>query len=257
LRTLKLGSKGVQVKRWQTFLRGQGEPVVESGNFDQLTHVGTKSFQKKNKLFDDGVVGNETIGKAAILGFEVVSFIESDAPDFPSEPTFTPLTSNAERQKLFGPLEFVSDPTKENPEQIEITNGWAQANIGSVLIPNLVGKKNAPKSGNVAFNKKAIKSLAALFKAWDAAGLTERILTWDGGFVPRYVRGSRTVLSNHAFGTAFDINAEWNARGTEPAWLDEKGSVFELVPLAHVHGFYWGGHFKDKRDGMHFEWAGG
>jgi hypothetical protein len=26
------------------------------------------------------------------------------------------------------------------------------------------------------------------------------------------------------------------------------------VPLAHEHGFYWGGHFS-VRDGMHFEVA--
>jgi len=27
------------------------------------------------------------------------------------------------------------------------------------------------------------------------------------------------------------------------------------VPLANEHGFYWGGHFRHRPDGMHFEIA--
>ena len=68
------------------------------------------------------------------------------------------------------------------------------------------------------------------------------------------MRGSRTTLSNYAWGTAFDINVPWNARGTVPALCGEKGSVRELVAIANEHGFYWGGHFS-RRDGMHFEVA--
>jgi hypothetical protein len=73
--------------------------------------------------------------------------------------------------------------------------------------------------------------------------------------VPRFIRGSRSVLSNHAYGSAFDINAAWNPLGATPADVDEKGSVIELVPLAHEFGFYWGGHFNSRPDGMHFEAA--
>jgi hypothetical protein len=93
-----------------------------------------------------------------------------------------------------------------------------------------------------------------LFRAWEDAGLRNRLLTWAGGFVPRFVRGSRTTLSNHAWGTAFDVNVAWNARGAMPALRGEKGSVRELVPIANDFGFYWGGHFS-RRDGMHFEAA--
>jgi hypothetical protein len=78
------------------------------------------------------------------------------------------------------------------------------------------------------------------------------VLTWDGSFVPRFIRGSRTTLSNHAFGTAFDINCGYNRLGTIPALLGNKGYVRELVELANEHGFYWGGHFASPRsDGMH------
>ena len=46
-----------------------------------------------------------------------------------------------------------------------------------------------------------------------------------------------------------------NPLGAEPAYPKQKGCVFDLVPLAHEHGFYWGGHFASRRDGMHFEIA--
>ncbi len=81
------------------------------------------------------------------------------------------------------------------------------------------------------------------------------MINWAGSYVPRFIRGSRTTLSNHAFGTAFDINTRENALGAIPALVGKHGSVRKLVPLANQHGFYWGGHFKSRKDGMHFEIA--
>ena len=58
------------------------------------------------------------------------------------------------------------------------------------------------------------------------------------------MRGSTTTLSNHSFGSAFDINVAWNERDHRPALVGEKGSVRELVPIAHKWGFWWGGYFS-------------
>jgi hypothetical protein len=77
-------------------------------------------------------------------------------------------------------------------------------------------------------------------------GLLDRILSFGGGFEPRFVRGSTTTLSNHSFGSAFDINVAWNERGHRPALVGEKGSVRELVPITHKWGFWWGGHFISR-----------
>ena len=84
--------------------------------------------------------------------------------------------------------------------------------------------------------------------------MKELILTYAGSFVPRFIRGSLSNLSQHAFGSAFDINARWNAFGATPAALGSKGTVRPLVAIANQLGFYWGGHFA-RRDGMHFEIA--
>ena len=105
------------------------------------------------------------------------------------------------------------------------------------------------------FHRLAVGQLVALWAHWEKEGLLDRVLTWEGAFVARYVRGSSTNLSNHAFGSAFDINYAWNKLRKIPAFVGSKGSVRELVPIANEHGFFWGGHYESRLDGMHFEVA--
>ncbi len=257
MRVLRKGIKGKDVEDWQAFLRGQHhDEVVIDGNFGTTTETATAEFQKGNGLNPDGVVGNMTYAKAMTLGFSVVTDTSKaeEGPNWPPKPDFPPLVSTSQRQELFGPLEFVSAPVPGNPEAIKITNGWDKQNIVMVKIPQLVGIFGAPADGRVAFHQKGKDQLIALFKAWEAAGLMPLVLSWAGSYVPRFVRGSRTVLSNHAFGTAFDINVAWNQLNTQPALKGQKGSTRELVGIANDNGFYWGGHFS-RPDGMHFEIA--
>jgi hypothetical protein len=123
-----------------------------------------------------------------------------------------------------------------------------------VVLSQLVGVKGAPDAGRIFVHRLVVDQVRALFQAWEAAGLVDGLLTWEGSFAPRFVRGSRTTVSNHAWGTAFDVNFPWNRLGAVPALRGEKGSVRDLVPIAHELGFYWGGHFS-RCDGMHFEVA--
>lgn len=105
------------------------------------------------------------------------------------------------------------------------------------------------------FHKKAVEQLKALWAAWEEAGVLHRVLTYEGSYSPRFIRGSRETLSNHAYGSAFDINYQWNRLGAVPALEGQEGSVRELVDIANEHGFFWGGHFRGRADGMHFEVA--
>jgi hypothetical protein len=105
------------------------------------------------------------------------------------------------------------------------------------------------------FHGLAEAQLKGMWAAWKTENVLELVLTFEGSFVPRFIRGSRTKLSNHAFGSAFDINYKWNKLGHTPALVGEKGSVRKLVPIANDYGFYWGGHFNNRKDGMHFEVA--
>ena len=258
MKALRKNSRGSNVKNWQFFLIGQGfAPGVADGIFGTKTETATKEFQTKQGLTADGIVGNQTFAKAMLLGFELVDD-EGDpnnkrSPLWPAKPTFKPLTSTRERQQLFGRYNFTHKPIPGNRENIIIHGNWERENIVKVNIPQLAGVQHAPRTGDIFFHRLAANQVSALFKEWEEAGLTDRILTWAGSFVPRLVRGGRS-LSNHAFGTAFDINVAWNGLGVRPALVGDKGSVRELVPIAHKHGFYWGGHFT-RHDGMHFEVA--
>jgi hypothetical protein len=255
MQLIKLGSSGDFVAQWQNFLRGQGYSIEVIGVFDQPTFLATQAFQRKYKLDVDGLVGNQTLGKAGLLGLELVNFASSQT-DFPAKPSFPPLSGNSDRQALFGPLEFAPAPTSKNAEAIQIINRWDRDNILRVVIPQLIGIPGANSAGHVWFHKKAAAQLIALWAEWESQNLLNHVLSYSGDFVPRFVRGlaHKQVLSNHAFGTAFDINYAWNKLGTEPAGRLMKGCVYPLVPLAHKHGFYWGGHFS-RKDGMHFEVA--
>ena len=253
IKVMMLGTTGPFVAQWQTFLRGQGQPIDSTGSFDAATEAATRAFQTRWKLDVDGKVGNQTLGKAGMLGFGIVESADLQL-GFPALPDFEPLTSTAQRQAMFGPLAFAAAPTPKDREAIRITNDWERRNMVVVPIPELVGIKGG--TGKVYFHAKAQKQLAGLWKAWAKKGLIKQILSYDGGFVPRFVRGAaaQQSLSNHAFGTAFDINYAWNKLGVEPATPSDPGCVYELVPIAHQFGFYWGGHFS-RKDGMHFELA--
>lgn len=64
------GSKGPEVKRWQTFLAAQGyDPGSIDGVFGAATDVATRLFQAAESARVDGIVGPETFGKAAAHGY--------------------------------------------------------------------------------------------------------------------------------------------------------------------------------------------
>jgi len=251
---LKFGSSGKSVRDWQIFLVGQRlfNQTVD-GKFDSLTHESTIVFQTSQNLQPDGVVGNKTVGAAMMLGYSVIvdDSDEITSDKFPGKPDFQPLITNDDRERVFGKFAYKSKPLVENPENIEVTDNWAKVNLIKISIPQLVLIKG---SDTVYFHKKAANQLKELFKEWEQENLLHKVMTWEGAYVARFVRGSRTTLSNHAFGSAFDINYAWNKLGSKPALVGQKGSVRELVEVANKNGFYWGGHFS-RKDGMHFEIA--
>jgi peptidoglycan hydrolase-like protein with peptidoglycan-binding domain len=173
---------------------------------------------------------------------------------FPPKPNFAPLVSNDERAKIFGRFKFRPDPSPGNAEGIEILGDWREKNILWVPIPQMAAKKlGEGRQGGMYFHRLGVQQLLGMWNSWEQAGLLDRVVEFDGSFAPRFVRGSHTNLSNHSFGCAFDINYEGNELGHEPALVGRPGSVRELVPIANAWGFYWGGHYNNRKDGMHFE----
>jgi peptidoglycan hydrolase-like protein with peptidoglycan-binding domain len=248
---LKLGARSARVGRWQQFLRGQGYPVTSDNQFGAQTKRYTQAFQKKHRLHADGIVGGRTMGVALSLGIAGVAEVPGE--DFPPEPGDLEPHTPAARGAKFGRFEFSPAPTERNPEGVTLDREWKRTNITRVELPQLVtlGLRKKPF---VWVHRLIADDIVDLWQAWEDAELLCHVETWNGSFNARYIRGSTTRLSNHSWGTAFDINARWNRLGTVPALVGETGSVRELVKLANKHGFYWGGHFR-RKDGMHFEAA--
>lgn len=267
---LALGRKGEDVRAWQHFVIGRGATIKADGDFGPKTKAATVAFQSEQYLDQTGIVDAATIAKAAEHGFGSPKGgpqqpVEDRGPEWPPRPGFQPLVGNAARAAVFGSFKYEPAPTAGNPEGVRILDGWGGANIVMVDIPQLDGITGAPTGGRVAFHRLGANRLRMLFERWEAAGLLPLVLTWAGSWAPRFIRGSRSTLSNHAFGTAFDINAAWNPLGAIPPLAGRHGSVRELVPIANDLGFFWGGHFGvdhagratagGRPDGMHFELA--
>lgn len=248
-----MGSEGSDVVAWQAFLcsRVAGLKTLKiDGLFGKETQAGTVAFQRMVPGLDvDGIVGPKTYTAAQSRGF-------MGAKSWPAPPAFGPI-SDVDRARVFGTFTFEPAPTSTNPEGIRITDRWPADNIVFVRVPQLVDVPGAAKGGSVVCHRLAAPRLLELFERWERAGLIGRVLSWAGMWAPRFIRGSRSVLSNHAWGTAFDINVAWNVLGTHGAPQGELGSVADLIPIANELGWYSGSFFASRPDPMHFELARG
>lgn len=255
MKLLKKGMKELAVGKWQTFLRGaKCYYGIIDDDFGNKTHEATIKFQKKNRLSADGVVGRMTIAKAISLGFGEVEDedVGQTSVNFPEKPTHIKPLIGVQKENTFGKIEYVATPTDRNPEKITITNGYRKDNIVMIKNPHLA-KTCGGKYTRMQFHKDCEYQLIQMWKEWDEAGLLGLIISYGGSYIARFIRGSRTHLSNHSYGTAFDINMAQNGLGRTPALVGKKGSVRLLVAIAEKWGFYWGGHFVTRKDGMHFE----
>lgn len=238
------------VALWKSFLRQLNVYNGVINNFYDAEFIkAVKKFQDMEKLEINVEIDNATWIQGVHRGLHLSN---KDFNSLPLKPAFSPLTTAAV-EKQFGLLEFVHDPLPDNRENIKIINDYENKNIIFVPIPQL-SVITCGKEMGMLFHRKAAKQLIAFFALIEDKGLLHKVLTFNGSYVPRLVRNSKNRLSNHSFGIAFDINAQWNGLACKPAALGKEGSVKELVPLAHRCGFYWGGHFS-RKDGMHFEIA--
>lgn len=105
---------------------------------------------------------------------------------------------------------------------------------------------NIPTIPNKIYcNKQMVLPLEIAFLDIIDKGLSKQIVTWDGCFNIRKMRGLSS-MSLHSWGIAIDINAAWNGLGKEPTMSKE------LVKCFTDAGFDWGGDWK-RKDGMHFQ----
>lgn len=108
---------------------------------------------------------------------------------------------------------------------------------------------------HLGFHKLAAPALQRAFdKIWAYYHEDQKVLdkleisNYSGAYAHRLVRGSDSKWSNHAYGAAYDMDAEGNELGRE------KGTIpYPVVAAFKSEGFSWGGEYKHRKDWMHFE----
>jgi hypothetical protein len=239
---IKKGDKGANVVEIQQLLN-----IKADGDFGNITENAVKDFQRKNNLTVDGVVGNITLSK--LREQKTITEQPNNLPNnfvYP-EPKFKPLTQN-QLKELFGTFPYTINA---NGSTITVTNNWRQNNMVTIEIPQIANLLPY-RTNKMTVHKKVAEQFKTLFNEWEKAGLIHLVKTYDGAYNARLIRGSKTALSSHAYGIAFDINTKWNGLGVNPPLPGEEGTLVELVNIASDCGFYWGGFFS-RKDGMHFE----
>ena len=126
-------------------------------------------------------------------------------------------------------------PASPNPKSIDVE---------SFLVPNTklklrVAKKVAPILINFAaeFNELVEKLEGKQLDDW--------------GYAWRNVRGSTDMLSNHASGTAIDLNATKHPLGAKDTFQPKQ--VEAILELIDKYRLRWGGLYRTRKDEMHFE----
>jgi len=274
-----------EVQRWQYFLLRRGIPQVGrvDADFGQKTEDATRIFQLQQNLLTTGKLDSPTLQASKALGYTVLLddyYEQRKGANWPPRPDNLSSPNNSWRNSNLGCFKYVQKASlfRDRIERIVIkgdctrtTSDWTQANITD-LHSSAFSHADGFR-GYFRVHGKAKEALEELLNQWKAVDLLHLVVSFAGAFDSRYIFGyypgnstqpERTStdsdyggkLSNHAFGSAFDINATWNWIGDEPARCGRKGSVRELVEASNRAGFYWGGHFGDGRiDGMHFELA--
>ncbi len=111
--------------------------------------------------------------------------------------------------------------------------------------------------GSIKFHKKCAGALAAaLNEIWEHYGRDQNridalgISKYAGAYNPRYIRGSTTKWSNHAYGAAIDLNAEDNGFGKGHGNIPQP-----VIDAFKRQGARWGGDYRGRTDPMHFEFC--
>ncbi len=129
-------------------------------------------------------------------------------------------------------------------------NGWpASKNRSAIGIKSF-------QVGDLNISLACAEAVAPLLVnfAWDFHRLIEPIDKGqldDWGYAFRPIRGTTVHLSNHASGTAIDLNATKHPLGASGTF--KKAQERTIRELCRHYGLRWGGDYEVRKDEMHFE----
>lgn len=141
-----------------------------------------------------------------------------------------------------------------------LNNRLAFENTHMVLwdVPNAINTHIAPLPNKIYCNKDIVKPLLNVFNdLMKSHWYYSQIITWDGCFNIRMMKGSNRYLSLHSWGLAVDLNAAHNPFGLSRDQCIARGLkpfTKEFCDIWQDNDFTVGFNFK-RPDGMHFEFT--
>lgn len=135
-------------------------------------------------------------------------------------------------------------------------NGWPAGDIGRT--------STRPVPGS-AVKLRVVKGAAGDLLLWVAhlfdtmvEDIDDPGVPNDWGYADRPVRGGSDT-SNHASGTAIDLNANRHVLGTPASASFSAAQIKAIRAIVHACGglVRWGGDYTGRKDPMHFEITGG
>lgn len=138
-------------------------------------------------------------------------------------------------------------------------NGWVANQIELTDVQLIPGtqRKLRLRKGNAGF---LLRRIAAFIDKY-VENIDEPKQD-DWGYAERNIRGSETTVSNHASGTAEDINAEKHPLGVRGTWTQAKKDKIHahlreyIDPATGKNVIRWGEDYSNRVDPMHFEIVG-
>lgn len=128
-------------------------------------------------------------------------------------------------------------------------NGFPTATSGSAIGVKTFAVPGYPQV-KLAIRADIAPLLLAMAR-WFFDNIEKPVVPGNWGFAPRTIRGSSTALSNHASGTAIDLNAPKHPLGKVGTVPANKRAA--ISAKARALGLRWGGDYTGRKDEMHFE----
>lgn len=241
---LKLNDTGEAVRAAQIALGQAGFNCPPSGVFTEDMDMIVRRFQDQHGLKPDGRIGIATAGMLDLPHEQVVELARPSlhiASGYPHDDTSSMVA-------------FYGDPRTGNA-------AWQKKNFVPVKSPWQMYYRDDKgvdhPVGAIEFHRRCAEALQlSLQQIWDKyrdIGEIHRLgmHNFSGAYNFRPIRGS-SRLSTHAFGAGIDFDGAKNPLSYDQRF---KYPLAEVAPIFKANGAYWGGDFKHRRDGMHFQWA--
>jgi hypothetical protein len=156
--------------------------------------------------------------------------------------------------KMLSKAEIKYGNVMESPIKLQT---FQRVNMGMLDFSDYA-KVNKRLPNKIYCNKIIMEDLCKVFNDLVRTKLINEIISYDGCFNPRYIRGleHKKILSNHAFGTALDFNASQNPLGRsreECIAAGLKPFTTQFIQVWGEYNFLSGEKFR-RKDLMHFEY---